>query len=211
MNLGCDPNPGGGKSGWELGQGPEAMWGPYLSPLLSRLSWLSHVALGTLKVEDRVKGKLRQGNPVICKRWYGRSCWSRPRWEHLRTGSDAPESPGGPHQALADSLLRVLMTALYEATLQMGLSSFSAGDAGAWDLGTIAQTTADPGLGSGWRRRRLTQLPAAVEALTHCTRKKRVRMISLLSKPLHVTGVNSFLPLCFLTHELLVKDAKVVK
>lgn len=36
-------------------------------------------------------------------------------------------------------------------------------------------------------------------------------MIYLLSKPLHVIGVISFLPLCFLTHELLVKDAKVVK
>lgn len=44
---------------------------------------------------------------------------------------------------------RVLMTALHEATLQMGLSSFSAGDAGARDLCTIAQTTADPGLSRG--------------------------------------------------------------
>lgn len=33
----------------------------------------------------------------------------------------------------------------------------------------------------------------------------------LLSEPLHETGIISFLPLCFLTCELLVKDAKVVK
>lgn len=63
-----DSSPGCRESGWGVksrGQGPEAMWGPYLSSFLSRLSWFTHVALGTLKVEDGEKGKLRHGNPVI--------------------------------------------------------------------------------------------------------------------------------------------------
>lgn len=83
------------------GQEPEELWGPYLSSFLSRFSWLTHVAFGTLKVEDEGKDKLRHGNSVISwERQYSKSCWSLARLEHLVMGSVSPEGPGGPHQAL---------------------------------------------------------------------------------------------------------------
>lgn len=109
-NLRCDSSPGCRES-WlgikSRGPGARGHVGvPYLSSFLSRLSWLTHVALGTLKVEGGEKGKLRHRNPVISwVRWYDKSCWSSlSRRELLGMGSVSPEGPGGLPQALMTSL-----------------------------------------------------------------------------------------------------------